>query len=240
MNNLSTTTNNTNINNTISQINSMIEKSSSALLCDTNCHKKKKINHLKRKIVEAKNNYETAPEKLFESEKNYYLFTKGENEYNEYLEEQLNNKSKKKINEYKIIFNNLKENNIILLKELQIIRKNSLNTYDLYDNYLSDNKHIINQLKNYKGDIFTNFRKSFYDLNENEIIKSRYLWFFGFYYLFVVIYIILLLIFGRTKYKIIEIFFLSLFVFFYPFIMYYFLFFIVKMIKKMTNSFIIL
>jgi len=44
MNNLSTTTNNTNINNTISQINSMIEKSSSALLCDTNCHKKKKIN----------------------------------------------------------------------------------------------------------------------------------------------------------------------------------------------------
>jgi len=65
MNNLSTTTNNTNINNTISQINSMIEKSSSALLCDTNCHKKKKINHLKRKIVEAKNNYETAPEKLF-------------------------------------------------------------------------------------------------------------------------------------------------------------------------------
>ena len=52
----------------------MIEKSSEAIICGPDCQKIKVSEELKQKYLDAETNLQTAPIKLDESKKNYYVY----------------------------------------------------------------------------------------------------------------------------------------------------------------------
>ena len=158
MNNIS----NDDINNSIAQINTLIEQSSDSILCDSQCQRERTANNLKEQYLQAKVSLETAPQRILETEKNYYVFVKGENEYNEYVDEELSKKADTVIGSYQNTFNEEKENAEILLNELEVIKENGINTYDLYNDYLKNNRYISKKYKLYESDVFTNFRKTYY------------------------------------------------------------------------------
>lgn len=216
-----TKTNTNDVNDSIATINSLIEKSADTLVCDFECQKQRKIDNLKKKYTDAKNNLKTAPFKVVETEKQYYTYVNGEFEYDEYRHQQLEKNADKIINLYKNKFNNFKENNEILLKELEIIKENGENTYDLYGEYINDNKHIERKFKKNESNVFTNFRKTYYGINEYYNIMDKYNFYYKFYYIFAVIYIILLVIFGIKKYKTTKIVGLIIIVLFFPYLIRY-------------------
>jgi hypothetical protein len=75
------------------KINSLLDSSSQSLMCGPDCQKFKTSDELKQKYQDAQTNKITAPIKLEESRKNYYVFTEGENYYNNMLEDELKKKA---------------------------------------------------------------------------------------------------------------------------------------------------
>jgi hypothetical protein len=102
---------------------------------------------------------------------------------------------KKKVDGIAISMTNLFNNEIqkahILNSYLNNDIINSKNTVELYKTYLSKNKTIEKEIKNSHGDILTNDRKSYYEIQENDNLK-------GWYNIFVTSYFIIALVyFGR-------------------------------------------
>jgi len=213
---------NEDLNNSISQINSLIEKSTDSLLCNTECQNERTANDLKNQYEQAKLNYKNGKKQILYTEKNYYVFVNGENEYNEYIDNKLSVEADKLINKYKNEMNDYETNNQNLLDEIQLINENGENTYDLYNEYIKDNKFIKNKYNTYKSIVFTNFRKSYYQTNEYEKILNKYNYYFIFYYFFSCIYIFLLFVYGFKKYSLKTIILIVIFVLIYPICIYYF------------------
>jgi hypothetical protein len=213
---------NESLNNSISQINSLIEKSTDSLLCNTECQNERTANDLKNQYEQAKLNYKNGKKQILDTEKNYYVFVNGENEYNEYIDNKLSDEADKLINKYKNEMNDYETNNQNLLDEIQLINENGENTYDLYNEYIKDNKFIKNKYNTYKSIVFTNFRKSYYQTNEYEKILNKYNYYFIFYYFFSCIYIFLLFVYGFKKYSLKTIILIVIFVLIYPICIYYF------------------
>jgi hypothetical protein len=167
-------------------------------------------------------NYENGKKQILDTEKNYYVFVNGENEYNEYIDNKLSDEADKLINKYKNRMNDYETNNQNLLDEIQLINENGENTYDLYNEYIKDNKFIKNKYNIYKSNVFTNFRKSYYQSNEYEKILKKYNYYFIFYYFFSCIYIFLIFVYGFKKYSLKTIILLVILVLIYPIFIYSF------------------
>jgi lipopolysaccharide export LptBFGC system permease protein LptF len=159
---------------------------------------------------------------ILDTERDYYVFVNGENEYNEYIDNKLSLEADNIINRYKDKINNYKTNNEKLLDEINLINENGENTYDLYNEYKKDNNLVKNKYNTYKSDVFTNFRKSYYQTNEYEKILKKYNYYFIFYYLFCFIYIFLLFVFGFKKNSFKNIILFIIFVLLQPFLIYIF------------------
>ena len=56
------------------KINELLEKSSEAIMCGPSCQKLKVSEELKQKYLDAETNMQTAPIKLEQSKKNYYIW----------------------------------------------------------------------------------------------------------------------------------------------------------------------
>ena len=75
------------------KINELLNLSTEALMCGPDCQKQKISDELKQKYLDAENNMETAPIKLEETKKNYYIYTEGRPYYDNMREEELKQKS---------------------------------------------------------------------------------------------------------------------------------------------------
>jgi hypothetical protein len=215
---------NQDINDSISKINTLIQQSTDSLLCNTECQQKRKADELKEKYVKAQENLKTAPNKIMETEKNYYVFVNGENEYNEHIEEELKMKAEDIFtNLYLKEFKEQKEKNQLLLDEIQLIINNASNTNDLYKDYRIDNRYIKRKLKDYQSQSFTNFRKTYYQIENQESVIYKYKFYYRFYYIFLCIYLVLLVVFGvrPQKVSIKNFIIISIFFILYPIFIYH-------------------
>jgi len=77
------------------KINELLEQSSEAIMCGPTCQKIKVTEDLKQKYLDAETNVQTAPIKLEQSKKNYYIFTEGRPYYDNMREEELKKKAEK-------------------------------------------------------------------------------------------------------------------------------------------------
>ena len=174
-------------NQKISQdkINELLSQSADALLCGPACQKLKVKEELKQKYLDAQTNIMTAPIELERTKKNYYVFSEGESYYDNELEKELIIKSKKITQLLGENFNDELSNAKTMNDYLNIALINSSYIKDLLDSYESKNEALILALKDNRGDILTNDRKTFYATQEIDRLELWYkIWYRMFYILY--------------------------------------------------------
>jgi len=202
------------------KINNLLEQSTEALRCGPDCQKLKITEELKQKYLDAETNMLTAPIKLEQSKKNYYLYTEGNTYYDNIREEELKNKSEKISQLLEENFNNEVSNANIMNNYLNSALINSENSKELLKKYLEKNQELKLKLKERYGDILTNNRKTYYETDAIQRLESWYVFFWRIYYIIVLI-IILAFIFYPRGLSIIMRIFLVFILIFYPYLINY-------------------
>jgi hypothetical protein len=178
-----------NLNNfDLNKFNELMNQANEAISCDDACMQKKKEEELHKQYLEAESNVQTAPQKLTIAKKDYITFTQGQNAYNEYLDNELQNQAVKITKNFESNFNNsvsILDTNIANYSRLLI---NFNNIVDLYKKYKSENAVMKQKLKTLSSDLITNDRKSFYEDEAIERIKM-------YYYFLLLIYIFIVVVF---------------------------------------------
>lgn len=177
-------------NQQISQdkIMELLEKSAETLVCGPDCQKLKVSDELKQKYLDAQTNVKVAPEQLENSKKNYYIFTEGRPYYDDMQEKELNLKAeilKKKIGEN---FNEQLSGAKTMNQYLNVALINSSHTEELLDYYAKQNAQLLKKLKDYRGDILTNDRKTYYETQELDRLKLWYKIWYRMYYILVFVF----------------------------------------------------
>lgn len=199
------------------KINELLEKSSQAIMCGPACQKIKVTEELKQKYLDAETNIQTAPIKLEQSKKNYYIFTEGRPYYDNLKEEEL----KKKANTISQMigenFNNEVSSANTMNTYLNTALINSENTKELLKEYLEKNKILKLKLRDRHGDILTNDRKTYYETEALDRLQLWYTLFWWIYYLLVVVFLLALIL-SPSNMTITIKFFLAIFFIFFPYI----------------------
>jgi hypothetical protein len=174
----------------LNNFNELISKASDAILCNSDCQKKKQEELLKQKYLNSKTNLVTAPSQEYIAEKNYIVFTKGQIAYNDFLDNKLedtaNQISEKFINNFNEEVKKIKSE----ISSYSGILINFRNIVDLYLNYKRENIELYKKLKEETNDVLTNERKTYYEDQNINRLKSFYS------YLFLTIYVIFVICFG--------------------------------------------
>lgn len=180
---------------TYNQINTLLQQSTSSLLCGPTCQKQQTEDKLKQEYLDAEVNIQTAPNKLDETKKNYYTFSKGEAYYNDMQEKDLQRKAE-------MITQTLKKEFDDQVKQTQTLNYyyntnliNSKNTQELYSGYRSKNKNLERNIRVSNNDILTNDRKTYYETQEIDDLEYYYNILFVVYYVVIVILSIFILFF---------------------------------------------
>jgi hypothetical protein len=221
---------------TSAQINTLLAKSTQALMCGPDCQKLRTTQKLEQTYLDSQTNMLTAPIQLEEAKKNYYTFSKGESAYNTMLEDELKKKAD-------IIGEEIKKNFLEEVKKATTLNIyyntdliNSKNTAELYTDFLNKNKEFEKTIKNIHGDILTQDRKIYYETQEYETLEFWYKFFLSVYYILVIIFV-LGLIFSPNElktYQKISILFLLII---YPFIINYIFLFIIAIFNNIKTVF---
>jgi hypothetical protein len=217
------------------KINSLLDSSSQSLMCGPDCQKFKTSDELKQKYQDAQTNKITAPIKLEESRKNYYVFTEGENYYNNMLEDEL----KKKAEQLSI---NISENfneEVSSAKTMNDFYNTSLinsnYTQELLNQYSEKNAELKLKLRDNQGDILTNDRKTYYENNALDRLKLWYTFWWYIYYIFVLIFLLAIFL-SPSRFSIIIRLIVLILLVFYPYYIDYVFTNVSNFFKNMYNS----
>ena len=201
------------------KLNGLVSLITDKLICNTQCQNERNESLLKKKWDLAQNNLKLAPNEVIQTEKNYYIFKKGEKEYTDMIYErnvkiaqqfkkESINSHQEKLNELKILlktYNSDKDYNN-RLTELLKIKKEELSELKLdIDKIISKNN--------------TSGRKVVYENNEIDMVDANR-WFLLFIYFTLFIYYIFVSdYFSTSKYKDIKVWLLILVYFIFPYIL---------------------
>lgn len=216
------------------KINDLLESTTQSILCGPMCQKEKVSGQLEEKYLNAKTNMLTAPIELEQSKKNYFVFKEGETYYNnmreEELQESVNKISELLVNNFNDEVSNANTMNVYLNSSLI----NSENTKELLEKYLQQNELLKVKLRERHGDILTNDRKTYYEVEALDRLKLWYSFLWYIYYIVAIMFIISLLFapndVGLIKSVIIGVVFL-----FYPYYIDYIVRWVSGVINRMIN-----
>jgi len=172
----------------VDHFNTILDQARESVSCDAACQYRKKAQDLKDKYMNMLQGEKTLPEDLRKAEKNYIVFTKGQNAYNDVLDNQLKNKAQQITSTILDNFN--KDGNKITtdINSYNVLLLNYKNVLDLYKRYKSENDELKKNIQEEGNDILTNERKTYYE-NEGYTTLNT------FYYVLTIIYIIVLIVF---------------------------------------------
>ena len=169
------------------QINDLLNKSADALLCGPTCQKLKITDELKQKYLDAETNLKTAPIQLEQAKKNYTIYSDGRPFYNDMLEDELKKKAETISELLAENFNDEISSALTMNQYLNTALINSEYTSELFNKYADENIELKLQLRDSRGDILTNDRKTYYEtdaLNQLEL-WHRLLWYI--YYILMIV-----------------------------------------------------
>jgi hypothetical protein len=172
------------------QINNLLEQSAQAMLCGPDCQKQKVSDELKQKYLNAQTALKTAPINLETTKKNYYVYTEGETTYNSMLETDLKQKAETISKLISDSFNDELSSAITMNKYYNTAVINSNYTKDLLNDYNEKNKELKLQLRDRRGDILTNDRKTYYENDALDSLKQWHRFWWYIYYLLVLVFLI--------------------------------------------------
>ena len=213
------------------KIMALLEKSAESLMCGPTCQKLKITEELKQKYLDAQTNLQTAPIKLDQTKKNYYVYSEGTPYYNNMLEEELKQKSEKISELLGENFNDELSSALTMNSYLNTALINSSYTTELLKGYTEKNLELQLLLRNRHGDILTNDRKTYYETDALNSLQSWYnLWWYLYYML--VLVLIIALIMSPNDLSLIKKIVLGIVLIGYP----YFIDYIVRWIKGLFMS----
>ena len=172
------------------QISTLLEQSAQALLCGPDCQKQKVTDELNQKYLNAQTALQTAPINLETTKKNYYVYTEGEPAYNNMRETELKQKAETMAALITDSFNEELTSALTMNKYYSTAIINSSYTKDLLIEYIEKNKELNIQLRDRRGDILTNDRKTYY---ENDALDSLKLWHRFWWYVYYILVLVFLL-----------------------------------------------
>ena len=88
----------------VNKFNQFLDNANNVLSCDSKCQERKKKSELKKKYLEARTNLLTAPNQVETTYKNYLTYSKGDTAYNEYRENELQQKAETIVTTFKTNF----------------------------------------------------------------------------------------------------------------------------------------
>ena len=178
--------NNQNKNN-LDKFNSMIDKATVAISCDSECQRQQKDEELKQAYLNAQTNLATAPNNVYVSRQNYVVFDQGQPAYDELIDGELLQQAQQLSSYYKINFTDESQNIIFNTNTYSGLLINLKNIFDLFLKYKEENIKLFKQLKDETNDVLTNDRKTYYQDQGIDNLKFYY------HYFFLLIYIITIL-----------------------------------------------
>ena len=200
------------------QINNLLEQSTQALLCGPDCQKQKVTDELKQKYLNAQTALKTAPINLETTKKNYYVYTEGEPSYDNMLESELKQKSEKIVEVIGVSFNDEVASAETMNQYYNTAVINSNYTKDLLNEYDKKNKELKLQLRDRRGDILTNDRKTYYENDALDRLKLWYRFWWYIYYLLVLVFLISIIL-VNSQMTIIKKIVITVLLIFYPYYM---------------------
>jgi hypothetical protein len=171
----------------MNKFNNLISQASDAIMCNSECKKQRQADKLKQNYLNSQTNLASASNQLQVAQKNYVTFTQGQSGYNDLLDNQLQEKAQQIADQFTEHFET--DSNAI---KTQIDTYNGLllnfkNVAELYLKYKKENVQLIKDLKDETNDVLTNERKTYYEDQKIDGLKSFY------YYILLGIYIICLI-----------------------------------------------
>jgi hypothetical protein len=214
-------------------LNNLIEKASEMTsICGPSCQKTKVSQELEQKYLDAQTNMQLAPIILETTKKNFYVFSKGRTEFDNINEKELQMKAKEISETIKLTFNDGVTNANTMNTLLNTALINSQNTIKLVEDVSEKNKLLESKVKETRGDILTNSRKTYYQTEALDRLELWYKFFLGVFYI-IVIMLCLSFLFAPHNLSITKCIFISILIIFYPFYINY----IVKWFCDLWKSF---
>lgn len=167
----------------LNDVNEVIQNAQKAIACDQNCQNEKQAQELKNKYQNAEANLSLAEPQYQIAKKNYYTFVSGQSAYNEMIENEMSQKAKGIVDEVKKRIQKAYDEVEREINTYEAIHMNFQNLYDLYSQYLEDNRILEKTYKEKSNDVLTNERKTYY---EEQQIQNLH----RYYYILLIIYVL--------------------------------------------------
>jgi hypothetical protein len=168
----------------INKFNTMVSQASDAILCNSECRKKRESEKLKQNYFSAQTNLASASNQVQVAQKNYVTFTQGIAGYNSLQNDTLQQQADTIANNFTNNFNEEVEKITLQINTYDGLLLNFKNIFDLLKKYTKENIELYEEFKEESNDILTNERKSYYEDQNIDSLKTYY------YYFLLVIYII--------------------------------------------------
>ncbi len=178
---------NSDLNNNLNRFNSLINQASNAIMCDSNCQRKKQAESLKQKFETAQANLATAPGQLQVAERNYVTLTQGAGAYSDLQDKQLTDKAEEIANQINELVASAAAEITTDIATYNGLLINFKNVVELHHKYKKENIKLEKSLKDEINDVSKNDRKTYYENQEIDNLKYYYNYFFMTIYIICVI-----------------------------------------------------
>ena len=204
--------------NTTDQINQLIQQANASISCGPTCQQQKNVANLQQIYLNAQENILSAPDQLKTAEKNYYVATKGEGFYHQFLKKELTVKSSALGDILTNTFHSEISTNTELAQVYNGLLRNYNHVLELYNNYVEKNATLEKDIKQTNTDIVTNDRKTYYEVQNTTNMQGWYHFFMWIYIILLFVFIIAMFAVPSTSYSIYAKVVILAFFFLYPFL----------------------
>jgi hypothetical protein len=174
----------------LNKFNTVMSQASDAILCNSDCKRKREAEKLKQNYQNAQTNLASASNQVQVAQKNYVTFTQGTPAYNELQDNQLQQQAQIIADKFNENFN---EETVKIRSQINTYNGlliNFKNIFDLERKYREENRELQKELKEETNDVLTNERKTYYQDQNIDSLKFYY------YYFLLSIYIIFVICFA--------------------------------------------
>jgi len=219
---------------TTAQINQLVAQSTDALTCGPNCQRTRTADTLHQDYLNAQANVETAPVQLQTAEQNYYTFTQGTAGYNAVRANAVTQQATQVTTTATTTFQNGVDSATTLTTTYDSLSSTYQNTFELFKKYLEDNAELQDEINEINTDTVTNDRKTYYESQGYNKLKSWYKLFAWIYFFLLIVYIIGLFLAG-SGYSFIAKFGILIALILYPYVINYVFMFVYNGLSRVYS-----
>ena len=173
-----------NSDDTSKALTEFIKQTAEIIGCDEACQQGKKSSEAWNKYEKAQMDMYDVTQNLEQTSDNYYRIKEGEDYADEFKEEKIRKVADKIGDEYSNVFNDVADTTSSLIKLYNTNKLNYNNSTKLNTIINKDNNTTTSQINDTENDVTTSDRKSYYEEQELQYIKS---WNKAYWYIFIMV-----------------------------------------------------